>query len=65
MAEFRRGRSDTKDEARSGRPKTVRVAGNVQKIQKKVLADDRITVRELAAETGLTRRVIRLDVDVD
>ncbi|XP_070851358.1 histone-lysine N-methyltransferase SETMAR-like [Drosophila suzukii] len=46
--EFKRGRVDTKDAERSGRPRTAVTPENVAKIRKMVLADRKLKLKEIA-----------------
>ena len=48
VADFKRGRSSTQDEARSGRPKTATTEEMIEKVHDIVLADRRVKVREIA-----------------
>jgi transposase len=48
VSEFKRGRTHTNDEPRSGRPKTATTPEIVDKIHHMVLADRRIKVHEIA-----------------
>lgn len=47
---FRNGDFDLSDRRRSGRPKTARTSGNIQRVRKLITADRRLTVREVADE---------------
>ncbi|XP_025152971.1 putative uncharacterized protein FLJ37770 [Harpegnathos saltator] len=51
---FRKGREDIEDGARSGRPSTSTSDENVGKIEEIVLANRRITIREVAEEIGIS-----------
>ena len=47
-ADFRRGRTNTDDAKRSGRPKSVVVPENITKVHKIVLDDRKLKLREIA-----------------
>ena len=51
---FQEGREDIEDDARSGRPSTSISDENVEKVKEIVLANRRITIREVAEETGIS-----------
>lgn len=51
---FQEGREDIEDDERSGRPSTSTSDENVEKVKKIVLANRRITIREVAEETGIS-----------
>ena len=50
--EFKRGRTSTKDDHRSGRPVEVTIPEMIDKIHDMVLNDRRIKVREIVEATG-------------
>lgn len=52
---FKEGQTSLRDNARSGRPSTSRNESNVNLIREKIYQDRRLTVRELATETGLSQ----------
>ena len=47
-AEFNRGRTNTDDAERSGRPKLAAVPENITKVYKIVLGDRKLKLREIA-----------------
>lgn len=51
---FQDGREDVEDDERSGRPSTSTIDENVKKVEKMVLNDRRITIREVADEVGIS-----------
>jgi len=56
--EFKRGRTCTEDEARSGRPVEVTTLDIVEKIHGMIMEDRRMKVREIAEAVGIsTERV--------
>lgn len=56
--EFKRGRSSTKDEHRSGRPVEVSTPEIIDKIHDLILSDRRIKVRELVEATGISQGTV-------
>lgn len=52
--EFKRGRIDTKDAERSGRPKTAVTEESIKKIRKIVIADRKMKVREIVEASKLS-----------
>ena len=48
-AEFKRGRKNTDDAERSGRPKSAVVPENITNVHKILLADRKLKLREIAA----------------
>lgn len=48
IAEFKRGRTNTDDAERSGRPNSVVVPGTIEKVRKLVQADRKLKLREIA-----------------
>jgi len=54
LADFEKGRISIEDEERSGRPSTELSEKNIQLIQEKIEEDRRVTLRQLAEDTGLS-----------
>ncbi|CAK1599713.1 unnamed protein product [Parnassius mnemosyne] len=52
--EFKLGRTSTEDEHREGRPSTSLIEDNVKKVEDVVLADRRLTIRQVAEVTGIS-----------
>lgn len=52
--EFKRGRTSTSNEPRSGRPKTATTDEMVEKVHKMIKADRRLKVREIVEATGIS-----------
>ena len=50
---FRKGREDVEDDARPGRPSTSITDENVEKIKAIMLANRRITIRDVAGGIGI------------
>lgn len=48
FADFKRGRTDTSDAERSGRPNDAVIPENVEKTLKMIMADRKVKVREIA-----------------
>jgi histone-lysine N-methyltransferase SETMAR len=55
VADFKRGRTSTNDEQRSGRPKTATSEEMVQKLHKIVLNDRRLKLVEIAEAVGISK----------
>lgn len=53
-ADFKRGRADTHDGERSGRPNSAVVPENIKKVHKIVLADRKSKLREIAEEVKIS-----------
>ncbi|XP_011049530.1 PREDICTED: putative uncharacterized protein FLJ37770 [Acromyrmex echinatior] len=51
---FSEGREDVNDEERAGRPSTSTTDENIDEVNKKVLANRRITVREVAEDLNIS-----------
>ncbi len=58
VAEFKRGRESTKDEHRSGRPKTVSTPEIIDKIKKIVQSDKRMTIKNIAYDSKISEERI-------
>jgi hypothetical protein len=56
---FKEGREDVKDDERTGHPKTHWADENVEKVQKLVRSDRRLSVRMMAEELNLDRETVR------
>lgn len=56
--EFKRGRTSTEDEHRSGRPVDVSTPEMINKIHDMVLSDRRIKLREIVEETGVSKGTV-------
>jgi transposase len=54
VAEFKRGRSSTEDEARSGRPADGKSEENIDAVQDMILADRRNTISKIAETLRLS-----------
>ena len=66
VTRFRTGHANVVDMARAPKPKTGRSQRNIRKVEDVVAADRRITIREIALKTGLSRttvqRILRKDL---
>ncbi|XP_011066268.1 PREDICTED: putative uncharacterized protein FLJ37770 [Acromyrmex echinatior] len=51
---FSEGREDVNDEERAGRPSTSTTDENIDKVKKIVLANRRITIREVAKDLNIS-----------
>jgi hypothetical protein len=51
---FQDGREDVEDDKCSGRPSTSIIDENMKKVEKMVMNDRRITIREVADEVGIS-----------
>ncbi|GFU16349.1 HTH_48 domain-containing protein [Nephila pilipes] len=49
------GRTSAESEQRCGRPQTPRSAANVERVRNLVMADRRLTVREIGEEVGVSK----------
>ncbi|GFT77960.1 uncharacterized protein NPIL_659011, partial [Nephila pilipes] len=65
---FKDGRSSAESEQRYDRPQTARGAANVERVQNLVMADHRLTLREIAKEVGVSKdsehAILREDLNV-
>ncbi|GFT97287.1 HTH_48 domain-containing protein [Nephila pilipes] len=55
FSRFKDGRTSAESEQRCGRPQTARNAANVERVRNLVMADLRLTVREIAEEAGVSK----------
>lgn len=58
MAEFKRGRSSTKDELRSGRPTDTLTPEAIEKVRKVVLKENQLTSRQIGERVKLRKAVV-------
>ena len=56
---FKSGREDAEDEPKSGRPSTSKTADNIDRVNRMVLGDRRLTVRMIAYDLGMNRETVR------
>lgn len=54
IAEFKRGRTDTNDAERSGRPNSAVVPENIQKVHKMILSDRKLKLCEIAEASKIS-----------
>ena len=52
---FKAGRTSTEDDVKSGRPSTAIYDNNVEKVRAVILANRRLTVREVAEEVSISK----------
>ncbi|GFS69111.1 HTH_48 domain-containing protein, partial [Nephila pilipes] len=59
----------SESEQRCGRPQTAKSAANVEKVRNLVMADRRLTVREIAEEVGVSKdsvhAILREDLNMN
>lgn len=61
VSEFKRGRTDIRDESRSGRPKTATTPEFVAQVKEMVQQDRRVKVREIGEAIGISsERVLHI-----
>lgn len=58
IAEFKRGRISTRDDARTGRPKDATTTENMQAVEKLLNKDRRLTIRHIAETTGINSSTV-------
>ena len=51
---FNEDREDVNDDARPGRPSTSTIDENIEAVKKRILANRRITIREVADDVGIS-----------
>ncbi|GFU34897.1 HTH_48 domain-containing protein [Nephila pilipes] len=66
---FKDGRTSAERKQRCGRPQTARSAANVKRVRNLVMADRRLTVREIAEEVGVSKdsahAILREDLNMN
>ncbi|KAJ4444141.1 hypothetical protein ANN_05930 [Periplaneta americana] len=66
---FKDGRTSAESEQRCGRPQTARSAAVVERVRNLVMADRRLTVREIAEEVGVSKNsahaILRDDLNMN
>ncbi|KAJ4441881.1 hypothetical protein ANN_11741 [Periplaneta americana] len=66
---FKDGRTSAESEQRCGRPQTARSAAVVERVRNLVMADRRLTVREIAEEVGVSKHsahaILRDDLNMN
>lgn len=66
---FKDGRTSAESEQRCGRPQTARSAAVVERVRNLVMADRRLTVREIAEEVGVSKdsahAILREDLNMN
>ncbi|XP_011867391.1 PREDICTED: putative uncharacterized protein FLJ37770, partial [Vollenhovia emeryi] len=66
---FKDGRTSAESEQRCGRPQTARSVANVERVRNLVMADRRLTVREIAEEVGVSKdsahAILREDLNMN
>src|SRR5215469_15628955 len=66
---FKNGLTSAESDQRSGRPQTARSAVVVETVQNLVMADRRLTVREIAEEVGFSKdsahAILRVDLNMN
>ncbi|KAJ4435632.1 hypothetical protein ANN_18248, partial [Periplaneta americana] len=66
---FKDGRTSAESEQRCGRPQTARSAAVVERVRNLVMADRRLTVREIAEEVGVSKdsahAILRNDLNMN
>ena len=55
---FKSGRMSVESETRSGRPSTIRNEEVIEKVRQIVLEDQRLTLREIVEEVGISRESV-------
>ena len=53
------GREDVEDDPKSGRPSTSKIVDNINRVNRMVCGDRRLTARMIAYELGMNRETVR------